>query len=310
VPGARELRLVLTVSDHDAAVRFYRDALGLTEQAAFTDDNGGMATIVFAGRATIEIGDEAHAAAIDELEVGRRVAPTVRLAFEVADAQSTTHDLVDAGATLVAPPVRTPWDSVNARLDAPDGTQLTVYANDVYLGERQRLDGPVSLAEPDAAWAPTAAALVAAIRQALGGAALLVEHVGSTSVPGLPAKPVIDLLLAIPEPADEASYVVALEGLGYQLHIREPEWFEHRLLKHTEPAVNLHVFAEDSPEIRRMLAFRDHLRADAADRELYLRSKRELAARSWAYVQDYADAKSDVVEQILGRAGVVGPPTT
>lgn len=302
MPGARELRLVLTVPDHDAAVRFYRDVLGLTEQAAFTDDNGGRATILFAGRATVEIGDEAHAAAIDALEVGARVAPNVRLAFEVADAAATTDALVGAGATVVAAPTRTPWGSVNARLDAPDGSQLTVYANDVYVGERQRLDGRVQLADPDPTWAGTGSALVDGLRTALGGAALVVEHVGSTSVPGLPAKPVVDLLLGVADPADEPAYVGALEHLGYTLHIREPEWFEHRLLKRTDPAVNLHVFPATSPEVRRMLAFRDHLRTHDADRELYLQTKRELAARTWDYVQDYADAKAAVVEHILERA--------
>lgn len=300
--GTRELRLVVTAPDYQAALRFYRDVLGLREEATFADDNGGRATLLHAGRATLELADDAHAEAIDGLEVGHRVAGPVRLAFEVEDAAAATDRLVSAGARLVAPPVRTPWGSLNARLEGPDGQQLTVYSNDVYLADRPRLDGQVELAEPDPSWATTAAGLVRAIRDALGATALVVAHAGSTSVPGLPAKPVLDLVLGVPDPVDEAAYVPALEALGYRLHIREPEWHEHRLLKHADPVVNLHVFAAGSDEIDRMLAFRDHLRRDAADRELYLRAKRELAARTWAYVQDYADAKSDVVAEIMARA--------
>lgn len=298
----RELRLVLTASDYDAALRFYRDVLGLREEAAFTDENGGRATLLHAGRATIEIGDAAHAQAIDDLEVGRRVAGPLRLAFEVHDAVDTTERLVSEGTELVAPPVRTPWGSVNARLVAPDGQQLTVYANERYVSPRPRLDGQVVLAEPDPTWATTAAELMGAIDAALREAALVVEHVGSTAVPGLPAKPVIDLVLGVVDPGDEAAYAPALEALGYQLHLREPEWHEHRLLKRNDPQVNLHVFAAGSAEIVRMVAFRDHLRRDAPDRELYLTTKRELAGRTWAYLQDYADAKSDVVSHIMGRA--------
>ena len=135
--GTRELRLVVTVPDHDAAVRFYRDVLGLREEASFVDDNGGRATLLHAGRATLEVGDEAHAAAIDDLEVGRRVAGPLRLAFEVVgDAADAAERLVGAGARPVAPPVRTPWGSVNARLEGLGGEPLTVYANDVDLVER------------------------------------------------------------------------------------------------------------------------------------------------------------------------------
>ncbi len=140
------------------------------------------------------------------------------------------------------------------------------------------------------------------IRTALGTRALLLEHAGSTSVPGLVAKPIIDVVLAVPDSTNEDDYVPALEAEGYTLRIREPDWYEHRMLRKADPSVNLHVFSADCPEIDRMLAFRDHLRADAADRELYERTKRDLAAREWAYVQDYADAKTEVVEEIVARA--------
>ena len=140
------------------------------------------------------------------------------------------------------------------------------------------------------------------IRTALGTRALLLEHAGSTSVPGLVAKPIIDIVLAVPDSTDEDDYVPALEAEGYTLRIREPDWYEHRMLRKGDPSVNLHVFSADCPEIDRMVAFRDHLRADAADRELYERTKRDLAAREWAYVQDYADAKTAVVDEIVARA--------
>jgi GrpB-like predicted nucleotidyltransferase (UPF0157 family) len=121
-------------------------------------------------------------------------------------------------------------------------------------------------------------------------------------VPGLAAKPIVDILLAVADPADESTYVTPLEGAGYRLVIREPDWHQHRVLKGPDTNINLHVHPEDSPEIGRNLRFRDHLRADATDRELYERTKRELARRHWTYIQQYADAKSDVVEEILRRS--------
>ena len=124
--GVRELRLVVTADDYDAALRFYRDVLGLEERAAFVSE-GGRVSILEAGRATLELTDPAHAAYIDQVEVGRRVAGHVRVAFEVADAQVTTDALKAAGATVVAPPTRTPWDSLNSRLEAPAGLQLTLF---------------------------------------------------------------------------------------------------------------------------------------------------------------------------------------
>jgi GrpB-like predicted nucleotidyltransferase (UPF0157 family) len=132
--------------------------------------------------------------------------------------------------------------------------------------------------------------------------AVLVEHVGSTSVPGLAAKPIIDVLLLVPDPADEAAYVLPLEAAGFLLHLREPDWHQHRLLKGHDPEVNLHVLPEGSEEAARMLLFRERLRADDAERKCYEETKRRLAARTWDRVQDYADAKSDVIEAIIARA--------
>ena len=122
-------------------------------------------------------------------------------------------------------------------------------------------------------------------------------------MPGLAAKPIIDIVLAVADSADESAYVPALEQAGYVLSIREPDWHEHRLLKGNDPTVNLHVFSHGSSEVERMVDFRDRLRTNEAERMLYERTKRELARREWTYVQDYADAKSQVVEAILARVG-------
>jgi GrpB-like predicted nucleotidyltransferase (UPF0157 family) len=146
----------------------------------------------------------------------------------------------------------------------------------------------------------------ARIEAVLGPAALSVEHVGSTSVPGLPAKPIIDMLLEVRDSVDEESYVPALEAAGYVLRIREPEWLEHRLLRRrdTPHDVNVHVFSRQhaATEIKRMLGFRDWLRTHDDDRDHYAATKRELSTREWRYVQDYADAKTVVVEEILAKA--------
>ncbi|MEW2564976.1 VOC family protein [Streptomyces griseorubiginosus] len=125
-PTVRELRLVVTADDYDEALRFYRDVLGLPERAAFASD-GGRVTILEAGRATLEITDPNHAAFIDEVEVGKRVAGHIRVAFEVDDSTATTARLAEAGAEVVAEPTRTPWNSLNSRLEAPGSLQLTLF---------------------------------------------------------------------------------------------------------------------------------------------------------------------------------------
>lgn len=176
-----------------------------------------------------------------------------------------------------------------------------------YLRPRPRLDGPVLLVPYDAAWPRTYRVVRDRIAAALPGRRFAVDHVGSTSVPGLPAKPIIDMLLLVDDPADEDGYVPVLAAAGFPLHLREPAWFEHRLLRGVDPAVNVHVFAFGSPEAVRMLAFRDWLRSHPDDRDQYARVKAELAARTWDYVQDYADAKSDVIADILRRVGTPEP---
>lgn len=126
----RELRLVLTTDDYDAAVEFYRDILGMPVSAEYLSAEQGRVVILEAGVATLEIGDGPHAAYVDEVEVGRRVAGQVRLALRVDDAADAAADAEDAGADPVAPPTPTPWGSLNARLEAPGGLQLTLYQDD------------------------------------------------------------------------------------------------------------------------------------------------------------------------------------
>ncbi|MFD9705915.1 VOC family protein [Lentzea sp. NPDC059081] len=129
--GVRELRLVVTADDYEEALRFYRDVLGLEQRAAFASD-GGRVTILEAGRATLELADRPHAEFIDDVEVGKRVAGHIRVAFEVTDSAGVTRTLEAAGAEVVAEPTRTPWNSLNARLEAPAGLQLTLFQE---LGE-------------------------------------------------------------------------------------------------------------------------------------------------------------------------------
>jgi GrpB-like predicted nucleotidyltransferase (UPF0157 family) len=171
-----------------------------------------------------------------------------------------------------------------------------------WLGKVTPHNAPITLAAYDPDWPVLFAREAARIRAALGGRAVQVEHVGSTSVPGLAAKPIIDILLAVPDSSDERAYVPALERAGYVLRIREPGWFEHRLFKGPDTDINLHVFTAGAAEIGRMVLFRDWLRASDTDRDAYLQVKRGLATRSWRHVQHYADAKTAIVEQVIARA--------
>lgn len=174
------------------------------------------------------------------------------------------------------------------------------------VGELPRIDGPIVLADYDPAWPRLFEREAARIRGALGDGVVTIDHVGSTSVPALAAKPRIDILLVVPDSADEPAYAPALERAGYVLRIREPDWYEHRVFKGPDTDLNLHVFSPGCPEIDRMTGFRDWLRAHGDDRLLYERTKRELAARTWTYTQDYADAKAAVVEAILTRRRAAG----
>ena len=126
-PPVRQLRLVVEAEDYEAALAFYRDVLGLPQRVAYAEGDDERVAILDAGRATLEIANPAHKRAIDDVEVGRQVAGQLRVAFEVTDAAGATTRLVDAGAELVAPPTRTPWGSLNSRLDAPAGLHVTLF---------------------------------------------------------------------------------------------------------------------------------------------------------------------------------------
>jgi GrpB-like predicted nucleotidyltransferase (UPF0157 family) len=182
----------------------------------------------------------------------------------------------------------------------PSAGELRIRA--ATIGEPQRIDGAIELCVYDESWPLLYEREAERVNAVLVDQMLLLEHVGSTSVPGLPAKPIIDMLLVVADSAREDAYVPPMEAAGYVLRIREPDWYQHRLFKGPDTNINLHVFSAGCIEIDRMLGFRDHLRGNAADRALYAETKRELASRHWKYVQEYADAKTEVVETIIARA--------
>ena len=170
------------------------------------------------------------------------------------------------------------------------------------VGELKPHDAPITLVPYDPKWPELFTRESQRIITALGQRALMIEHVGSTSVPGLTAKPIIDILVAVPDSSDEQSYVPPLEKAGYRLTIREPDWHQHRLLKGPDTNINMHVFTVGSSEIERILKLRDWLRKNPADFKLYAETKQQLAQQNWHYVQNYADAKSKLIEAILSRA--------
>jgi GrpB-like predicted nucleotidyltransferase (UPF0157 family) len=176
----------------------------------------------------------------------------------------------------------------------------------VMVGTPQPTYQQIVVADYDPEWPRWFARAEEQIRRALGGKVLQLDHVGSTSVPGLPAKPLIDVNLVVADTTDEDAYVPPLEAIGYELRVREPDWYEHRLLRGPEPPVNLHVFPRHCEEVERMLLLRNWLRENEADRDLYANAKRELAQQEWKYVQNYADAKTEVIKEILERATQAG----
>jgi GrpB-like predicted nucleotidyltransferase (UPF0157 family) len=162
----------------------------------------------------------------------------------------------------------------------------------------------IVIADYDPSWPQRFRREEAKIRTALGETAVAVEHIGSTAVPGLAAKPIVDILLVVEDSGEEASYLPAMEQAGYVLRVREPDADEHRMFRTPEKDVHVHVYSEGSVEIGRYLVLRDHLRENEGDRELYARTKRELASRDWPSMDHYADAKTGVVEGILARAAI------
>jgi GrpB-like predicted nucleotidyltransferase (UPF0157 family) len=144
------------------------------------------------------------------------------------------------------------------------------------------------------------------IADALGGSALRVEHIGSTSVPGLAAKPIIDILVVVPNSAHESAYLPRLKAAGYVLRVREPDWNEHRMFRTPQKDVHIHIYSAGCPEIERNLAFRDRLRRNSDDRRRYEQTKRELAAKEWADMNAYAEAKTEVIESIIASSPISG----
>jgi len=160
----------------------------------------------------------------------------------------------------------------------------------------------VELSEYDRRWPARFEKRAAELRAILADRARLIEHIGSTSVPGLAAKPIIDIVVGIDDPDDEPAYLPDLQAAGYDLRVREPQ---HRCLRAGEPdeLINLHCYPPDHLETRKYLIFRDRLRSDEDDRLLYEVAKRSLADREWADMNYYAEAKQPVIDTILRRAG-------
>jgi GrpB-like predicted nucleotidyltransferase (UPF0157 family) len=171
------------------------------------------------------------------------------------------------------------------------------YLDSVLIGGRE--PASITIADYDPTWPERFRHLQRRVRQALPATAVSVEHIGSTSVPGLAAKPIIDMLLTVRSVDDEAAYVDALERAGFVLRVREPG---HRMFRTPARDVHLHVYASDAQAVTDYLDLRDWLRDSASDRALYEATKRELAERQWSDMNHYADAKSDVVQAVLGRA--------
>ena len=140
------------------------------------------------------------------------------------------------------------------------------------------------------------------ITDALGNSLLRIEHFGSTSVLGLAATPIIDILAVVADSADEASYLPKLQAAGYELRVREPNFHEHRMLRTPARHVHVHVYSQGAPEIHRILTFRDRLRSNAEDRKRYEGVKRHLATQLWSDMNAYADAKTDIIESIMEAA--------
>jgi GrpB-like predicted nucleotidyltransferase (UPF0157 family) len=175
--------------------------------------------------------------------------------------------------------------------------ETDAYLDSVLIGGREQR--PIVVVDYDAAWPARYAALAVTIRDAVGMNALTVEHIGSTAVPGLAAKPIIDILLTVGDVSDESVYVAPLEEAGFVLRVRETG---HRMLRTPSKDVHVHVLAPDSDEVTRHRDLRDWLRVDDADRALYAATKKRLARMQWSDMNYYADAKTEVIGQILEHA--------
>jgi GrpB-like predicted nucleotidyltransferase (UPF0157 family) len=169
--------------------------------------------------------------------------------------------------------------------------------SDILIGGTEKRE--ILIADYNPLWPGKFQQHAALIVRALGPKALSIEHVGSTSVPGLAAKPIIDILVVVENSGDEAAYLPALLAVGYVLRVREPGWHQHRMLRTPALDVHVHLFSAECPEIVRMLAFRNRLRSHANDRLRYETLKRHLAKQDWPDTNAYARAKTELVEQII-----------
>jgi GrpB-like predicted nucleotidyltransferase (UPF0157 family) len=173
----------------------------------------------------------------------------------------------------------------------------------VEVGQPRPFDGRVRIVAYDPEWPRLYDREAERLRAVLGPKVLLLEHVGSTSVPGLPAKPILDIDLRVADSADEQAYVPELVAAGYTMAIREPEWYEHRVFKGPDTEINLHVFGDQTDEIERHLLLRDWMRAHPEDRDRYRDAKLALSRRTFHSIHEYSNAKTAVVIEILKRAG-------
>jgi GrpB-like predicted nucleotidyltransferase (UPF0157 family) len=172
--------------------------------------------------------------------------------------------------------------------------------NGVHIGGVEKRD--IVIVDYDPSWPDVFQTHATIIAQALGNVALRIEHMGSTAVPGLAAKPIIDILLVVEDSGDEAAYLPKMETAGYELRIREPDWHQHRMFRTPERNVHIHVYSLGCPEIDRVILFRDRLRCSPNDRKRYEQTKRRLSEQSWECMDDYAGEKSEVVEDIIAAA--------
>jgi GrpB-like predicted nucleotidyltransferase (UPF0157 family) len=189
--------------------------------------------------------------------------------------------------------------------DTDEGGEAPCYAHlldDPHGDVTPRKRVKIEIVPYDPEWPRRFERIAAEVRDTLGPVARDVVHVGSTSVPGLAAKPIIDVVVLVDDSTDEDAYVPALAARGYEVRVREPDWFEHRMLKRFDPTVNLHVFSVGCDEVADLVRFRDWLRTHDDDRRRYEETKRALAMQEWDSGQHYADAKTDVVREILERA--------
>jgi GrpB-like predicted nucleotidyltransferase (UPF0157 family) len=172
------------------------------------------------------------------------------------------------------------------------------------LGGIEKRD--IKIAEYDSTWPALFAKHTKIIAHALGSAARRIEHFGSTSVPGLAAKPIIDILVVVKDSADESIYLRQMEAAGYVLRVREPDWHEHRMFRTPDKDVHVHIYSDGCPEITRTLTFRDRLRRNSDDRTRYEQTKRQLATQDWSDMNAYAQAKTVVIEDVIAASQAAG----